>query len=203
MSQSMHGGSAYAQGRQWCSGPMVFKPPAGQSEAMAYETTLTTMPPTGRILLTQAGRRALLAEVEELRAAKRRDIRRRLEDARGYGDAGANDEYLATREDEAIMAARIAALETTLAQASVVEEQARPGVVGIGSVVTVDDVGSGAGARYRLVGSHEARAPGDVSIGSPVGQALLGRRAGDTVAVPLPDGRTRKLRIASVGQSNR
>jgi transcription elongation factor GreA len=64
--------------------------------------------------------------------------------------------------------------------------------------VIVDDAKCGAGARYRLVGSHEAQAPGDVSISSPVGQALLGRRAGETVTVGLPDGRTRTLRIASV-----
>jgi transcription elongation factor GreA len=172
-----------------------------QSEAMADQTTLTTVVAAPvRILLTEAGRGALLAELDDLRAAKRRDIPGRLQDARGYGDAGANDEYLATREDEAIIDARIAAIHSTLAQASVVEEHARPGVVGLGSIVTVDDVRNGAGARYRLVGSHEARAPGDVSIGSPVGQALVGRRSGDTVVVALPDGRTRALRIASIGQ---
>jgi transcription elongation GreA/GreB family factor len=85
----------------------------------------------------------------------------------------------------------------------VIEEHTRPGVVGVGSIVTVDDVGSGAGARYRLVGSHQPRSAGDVSIGSPVGQALLGRRVGDTVVVELPDGRRRELRIASVAPSNR
>jgi transcription elongation factor GreA len=203
MSHVDEGDSARAPGRQWCSGPMGLKTRTRQSEAMAYDTTLTPVPPAARILLTKAGRRTLLADLDDLRAAKRRDIRRRLREARGYGDAGANDEYLATREDEAIIDARIAALETTLAQASVAEEDARPGVVGIGSIVTVDDVDTGAGARYRLVGSHEARAPGDVSIGSPVGQALLGRGSGDTVAVALPDGRTRELGIASVGQPNR
>jgi len=74
----------------------------------------------------------------------------------------------------------------------------RPGVVGIGSVVTVDETDNGAGARYRLVGSHEAQRPGDVSIGSPIGQALVGRRASETVAVSLPDGRVRRLRIVSI-----
>jgi transcription elongation GreA/GreB family factor len=64
--------------------------------------------------------------------------------------------------------------------------------------VIVDDAECGAGARYRMVGSHEAQAPGDVSISSPVGQALLGRRAGETVTVSLPDDRTRRLRIASI-----
>jgi transcription elongation factor GreA len=170
---------------------------------MAQDTTTTTPAIASRILFTAEGLRSRLGELDALRAIKRGDIRRRLRDAHGFGDAGANDEYLAAREDEAVLDARIAALEATLAQASVVEEHARPGVAGIGSIVTVDDADSGAGARYRLVGSHEARAPGDVSIGSPVGQALLGRRSGNTVVVPLPDGRTRKLRIASVGQPNR
>lgn len=170
---------------------------------MSHETTPTPALVAAPILVTEAGLRARVDELEELRQAKRSDIRRRLRDARGYDDRGGNDEYLATREDEAIIDARIAALEATLAQAEVVEERTRPGVVGVGSIVTVDDVGSGAGARYRLVGSHEARSAGDVSIGSPVGQALLGRRVGDTVVVDLPDGRSRELRIASVAASNR
>jgi len=53
-------------------------------------------------------------------------------------------------------------------------------------------------AKHRLVGSHEAEEPGDVSIGSPVGQALLGRRANEGVTVSRPHGRTRRLRIVSV-----
>jgi transcription elongation factor GreA len=166
---------------------------------MAHETRLTA-PRADAILLTEAGLRAREAELEQLRAAKRRDIGRELREARGYGEPAGNDEYLATREDEAIIDARIASLEAMLAQASVVKHGGRPGVVGIGSVVNVDEVASGAGARYRLVGSHEAQGPGDVSIGSPVGRALLGRGAGDTVAVALPDGRARALRIASVAQ---
>jgi transcription elongation factor GreA len=176
---------------------------AGSIRVMSHTTTPTPAPVAAPILLTEAGLRARKDELVELRQAKRSDIGRRLRDAHGYGDRGGNDEYLATREDEAIIDARIAGLEATLAHASVVEEHRRPGVVGLGSIVTVDDVGSGAGARYRLVGSHEARSPGDVSIGSPVGQALLGRRAGDTVVVDLPDGRSRDLRIASVAASNR
>jgi transcription elongation factor GreA len=166
--------------------------------AMAYESTQTRPRPSVGILLTRAGFRAREQELDQLRAAKRDDIGRRLRDARGYGEPAGNDDYLATREDEAIIDARIAALEAMLAQASVVQTGGHPGVVGIGSVVIVDDANSGAGARYRLVGSHEAQAPGDVSISSPVGQALLGRRAGETVTVSLPDGRTRRLRIASI-----
>jgi transcription elongation factor GreA len=171
-----------------------------QAADMADDTTLAAPPAVGAILLTEAGLRAREAELDELRAAKRHDIGRELREARGYGEPAGNDEYLATREDEAILDARIASLEAMLAQASVVEDCGQRGVVGIGSVVRVDEVDCGAGARYRLVGSHEAQAPGDVSIGSPVGRALLGGRAGDSVHIALPNGRTRTLRIASVAQ---
>ena len=177
---------------------MGFASRRGHDGVMAHEPTQTLPSPSVRILLTEVGFRARERELDQLRAAKRDDIGRRLRDARSYGEPGGNDEYLATREDEAIIDARIATLETTLAQASVVEHRARPGVVGIGSVVTVDDTDNGGGARYRLVGSHEAQEPGDVSISSPVGQALQGRRASETVTVSLPDGRTRRLRIVSV-----
>ena len=177
---------------------MGFASRARHDGAMAYESTQTGVRPEVGILLTEVGLRAREEELDQLRAAKRNDIGGRLREARGYGEPGGNDEYLATREDEAIIDARIAALEAMLAKASVVQHRGRPGVVGIGSVVIVDDAECGAGARYRLVGSHEAQAPGDVSISSPVGQALLGRRAGETVTVGLPDGRTRTLRIASV-----
>jgi transcription elongation factor GreA len=166
--------------------------------AMAYESRQTEVRPEVGILLTEVGLRAREEELDQLRAAKRDDIGGRLREARGYGEPGGNDEYLAAREDEAILDARIATLEAMLAQASIVEHRIRPGVVGIGSVVTVDDADNGAGARYRLVGSHEAQEPGDVSISSPVGQALLGRRASETVTVSLPDGRARRLRIVSV-----
>ena len=177
---------------------MGFASRRGHDGVMAHEPTQTLPSPGVPILLTEVGFRARERELDQLRAAKRDDIGRRLRDARGYGEPSGNDEYLATRDDEAIVDARIASLEAMLAQASVVEHRAPPGVVGLGSVVTVDEAATGTGARYRLVGSHEAEAPGDVSIGSPVGQALLGRRANEGVTVSLPHGRTRRLRIVSV-----
>jgi len=161
---------------------MGFASRKGHDDVMAHEPT-QTLPSRGvRILLTEVALRAREQELDQLRGVKR----------------DGNDEYLATREDDAIIDARIATLEAMLAQASVIEHGTRPGVVGIGSVVTVDETDNGAGARYRLVGSHEAQRPGDVSIGSPIGQALVGRRASETVAVSLPDGRVRRLRIVSV-----
>ena len=95
---------------------------------MAYEPRLTA-PHAEAILLTEAGLRAREAELDQLRATKRHDIGRELREARGYGEPAGNDEYLATREDEAIIDARIASLEAMVAQASVVKDGGRPGVV--------------------------------------------------------------------------
>jgi hypothetical protein len=79
--------------------------------ATAYESTQTGVRPEFGMLLTEVGLRAREEELDQLRAAKRDDIGGRLREARGYGEPGGNDEYLATREDEAIIDARIAALE--------------------------------------------------------------------------------------------
>jgi transcription elongation factor GreA len=177
---------------------MGFTSGAGDDGAMPDEPTQTARLPAVRVLLAEAGLRAREQELDRLRVAKRGDIGRRLRDARGFGEPDGNDEHPATREDETIIDARIAAQDAMLARASIVEHRTRPGVVGIGSVVTVDAVDHGGGARHRIVGSREAQAPGDVSVGSPVGQALQGRRAGETVTVNLPDGRTRRLRVVTV-----
>jgi hypothetical protein len=86
----------------------------------------------GRGSADRGGLRAREEELDQLRAAKRDEIGGRLRDARGYGEPGGNDEYLATREDEAIIDARIAALEAMLAKASVVQHGGGPGSSGSG-----------------------------------------------------------------------
>ncbi len=72
-------------------------------------------------------------------------------------------------------------------------------LIGLGSTALVEDAASGRQSRYEIVGWHDGTKAGVVSIASPVGQALLGREAGDDVTVALPDGRVRALRVVSVG----
>jgi transcription elongation factor GreA len=126
-------------------------------ELMALQSAQPRPRPGAGILLTRAGLRAREQELGQLRAAKRDDIGRWLPEPRGYGEPTGNDEYLATRDDEAILDARIAALEAMPAQASIVQHRGQAGVVGIGSLVSVDETNSGAAAHHRLVGSHETR----------------------------------------------
>ena len=153
-----------------------------------------------RVLLTREGKSRLLAELEDLRTTRRAEVAERLRISReeGPGDAGDNTQYLETQRELALLEARIAQIERTLAQAEIVEAQHAPGgVVGLGSCVVVRD-DEGEQETYNLVGAAEANPrQGLISYESPVGRALLERRAGETVSVDTPAG-VRKLTIVSV-----
>ena len=149
--------------------------------------------------------RALAAHKDELarlRARKAGEVAEQLREARSFGSAAGNDELWAIREDEAILDARIARLEEIIARARVAETGTpSPGDAAIGSVVELEEVGTGTTARYRIVAVHDsAPAPGitPVSAASPVGRAIIGQSAGAVVSAELPSGRARELRLVRV-----
>ena len=147
------------------------------------------------LLLTPEGLTALEAELDELRRRKHGEFAERLRDARGAGE----DDYLAIKEEESVLDAHIARLETLLDRAVVLDPGAgTAGLATIGSVVRVVDVETGRDARYRIAGMFDGFGMGMVSAGSPIGRALLGRAAGEEVTAELPDGRVRRLRVAAV-----
>jgi transcription elongation factor GreA len=151
------------------------------------------------VLMTADGFRSLRTRLQDLRAARSKEYSERLRDARQYGEVGANDEYLAILEDEAVIDSQIARLEELLDRARVVDERAaRYGAVGIGCMVAVQDMPTGRVHRYRIVGSLEPGGEGVVTAGSAVGEALLGRERDDVVTVVLPNGRARTLRIVAI-----
>lgn len=152
-----------------------------------------------RVLLTADGKARLLAELEELRTTRRAEVAERLRVSReeGPGDAGDNTQYLETQRELALLEARIATIERTLAQAEVVTKAPAPGEIGLGSNVVVRDEESEE-ETYHLVGSAEANPrAGLISYESPVGHALMGKHAGQVVEVSTPAG-TRQLTIVSV-----
>src|SRR6188472_1698531 len=84
------------------------------------------------------------------------------------------------REEQFVLATRIATLEEILAEAWVIDPaKVEPGVVGIGTAVALRDLDSEQSERYRVVGKHEPLRPGELSAASAVGRALLGRRVGE------------------------
>jgi transcription elongation factor GreA len=151
-------------------------------------------------VLTATGARLIGEEIDRLRAQKEDEFAQRLREAGRAASWGDEDEYHAIKEDEAVLDARIARLEALLRHATVIEDHpdGGDGLIGIGSIAVVEDLSSGRTARYELVGWHDGTRPKTVSAASPVGQALLGRAAGERVVVELPDGRSRELRIVEV-----
>jgi transcription elongation factor GreA len=141
-----------------------------------------------------------MAELDALRTPKRAEVAERLRVSReeGPGDAGDNTQYLETQRELALLESRIATIERTLAQAEIVDSTPSPdGTVGLGSCVVVRD-DEGEEETFNLVGAAEANPRQSlISYESPVGHALMGRHAGDKVAVETPAG-TRTLTVVSV-----
>jgi transcription elongation factor GreA len=156
---------------------------------------MTTHAPT----MTAAGLDQLRSELERLREQTRTHVEQRLRDARPYGEGSNNDEYHDVREEQMVLEARLAALEDTIDRAVVVDaEHARRGTAVIGATVTLEDLGSGQTSRHRLCGAHQSLTPDTISAASPVGQALIGARAGAMATIDLPDGRSRSVRLVAV-----
>jgi transcription elongation factor GreA len=153
----------------------------------------------GAALMTAASREALRRELEQLRITSRLEIAQRLRDARAYGGGVNNDEYHAVREEQMVLEARIGLLEETIARAMVVDPpESDRGAAVIGSSVLIEDLDSGAVSQYRLVSAHQPLRPDTVSAASPMGEALLGTTSGTVVAVDLPNGRRRRVRLVDV-----
>jgi transcription elongation factor GreA len=149
------------------------------------------------VLVTAAARRALERNLARLRV-EQRAIPARLRVAREFGDMANNDEHLAIREEEAVLASRIARLEDILSRATEVHHAPAEESVTIGSTVTVLDVDTQEKLEYVIGSAHGVLSRGTVSALSPVGRALLGRRVGERAAVQLPHFRRRELELSDI-----
>ena len=104
---------------------------------------------TDELPVTAAARRALEEERDRLRGEKLRHFPERLRLAREFGDPADNDEYLAIREEEAVIDARLAQLESILSRTQIVDSADPGDTVAIGSTVTVLDLNSRSAPQLR------------------------------------------------------
>ena len=143
-----------------------------------------------KTVLTVDGLKRLEEELQELKVVRRKDVAGKIKEARAQGDLSENAEYDAAKEEQAEIEARIALLEKMLRNAEVIDEEELDGdTVGVGSTVKVFDIEFDEEVEYTIVGSTEADpVNGLISNESPLGIALLGRKAGDTVTVDAPQG---------------
>lgn len=145
------------------------------------------------VQLTADGKLALEKELTDL-VAQRPHMAEELHDARADGDVRENAPLEAAREAQGQLEARIRELEGTLRRAVVVEEEHGSAAdrAHIGSNVVISNIQTGAKMSYQLVAAAEARAgTGRLSVESPVGRAVLGKRTGDEVQVIAPSGMVR------------
>ena len=152
------------------------------------------------IILTPDGLEKLKEELEHLSTERRREVAARIKEAREFGDISENSEYNDAKDEQAMLETRIAQLEEKLRMASVIEVgEISTDVVQVGSVVHVKDEKTGKSVKYTIVGSAEAKPEENkLSNESPVGRALLGRKRNDIVAVKVPRGPARKLKITKI-----
>ncbi len=152
------------------------------------------------VILTPEGLTNLKEELELLSTAKRREVAERIKEAREFGDISENSEYDDAKNEQAMLEARIAALQEKLRLATVIQaDELSNDVVQVGSVVHVKDEKTGKSAKYTIVGSAEASPQENkLSNESPVGRALLGRKRNETVAVKVPRGPARKLKVTKI-----
>lgn len=145
------------------------------------------------LLVSAEGLKKLEEELEHLKTVKRREVAERIKTAREFGDISENSEYEDAKNEQAFIEGRIQTVEKMLRQARVVDSHDQdPSTVHIGSRVTVLDLEDRVEEEYVIVGSTEADPMKQrISNESPVGKALLGRRAGDVVEVQAPVGRIR------------
>jgi transcription elongation factor GreA len=146
-----------------------------------------------RIVVSKEGLEKLRAELEHLQRVERPEISAAIAQARGLGDLSENAEYHAAKEKQALIEARISKLQHDLVRAEVIDpNQVAQGVVVFGRTVKVRDLGDGAEETYTLVGPHESDFDsGKISVDSPIGRGLLGKKPGDQVEIKVPAGTIR------------
>lgn len=147
--------------------------------------------------LTKARRDAIAVEVAQLKTEGRKAVAERLKQAKDLGDLSENSEYQEAREEQSRLEAHINELEDILRNSAIIKKENGGGTVHIGSVAKVKK-GTHI-ASYTIVGSNEAKPlQGLISNESPIGHALLGKKAGDVVSVNTPNGIV-KYEIIEVG----
>ena len=141
-----------------------------------------------RVQMTRDAYQRMEAEVVQLETESRRELAARIKTAREWGDLKENSEYHDAKQSLALLEAKIAGMRARLLDAEIVEA-ASDGVVGMDSTVTYADAATGATQTFTLVSANDAQpSEGRLSIDSPVGKALRGRRVGDTTTVATPRG---------------
>ena len=143
-----------------------------------------------RIPFTKEGLEKVKQELTRLERVERPDNIRAIEEARSHGDISENAEYHAAKERQSFLEGKINELRGVVGKAEVIEvEKGSSDTIVFGKTVLLYDLQTDQEVSYQLLGPYESEpAKGRISVASPLGQALIGGKAGDEISVKTPGG---------------
>jgi len=142
------------------------------------------------VYLTKERLIELEKELQEMKTSGRKAIAAKIAEARAHGDLSENAEYDAAKEEQGLFELKISKMESILSRARIIDTSKMPSdEVHLLSTVKIKNLKTKKIVEYLLVSPEEADfQEGKVSITSPVGQGLMGKRVGDKIQVKAPAG---------------
>jgi transcription elongation factor GreA len=144
-----------------------------------------------RVPITRKGYEALQEELEYLKKVERPKNIKAIEEARSHGDISENAEFEAAKDRQAFIAGRLNDLEDKLARADIIDPDTMPKDRAVfSSLVTLENIDTGENVEYQLVGPDESNIEqGLISVSSPLGKAIIGKKPGDEIVLQTPGGK--------------
>ena len=144
-----------------------------------------------QVPITKEGYEALKKELAYLKKVERPKNIKAIEEARGHGDLSENAEFEAAKDRQAFIDARLSDLEYKLSRADIIDSRALPNDRAVfASSVVLENIDTGEDVKYQLVGPDEANIDkGRISVHSPLGRAIIGKKPGDEIILQAPGGK--------------
>ena len=144
-----------------------------------------------RVPITKKGYQALRKELDYLKKVERPRNIKSIEEARAHGDITENAEFEAAKDRQAFIEGRLNELTYKLSRADIIDPQKLPKDRALfASSVILENIDTGENVEYQLVGPDEANIEeGRISIASPLGKAVIGKKPGDEISLEAPGGK--------------
>lgn len=143
-----------------------------------------------KFMLTEEGLEKIKNELNELKTVKRKEIAEKIKSAVAFGEIAENAEYRAVKNEQAFVEGRILTLEKIVENSEIIDRTKNDGIyVSPGSEIVVEDIKKKEKINYTLVDYVESDpGSGKISMTSPIGKAILGKKVGDKVKIRVPAG---------------
>jgi transcription elongation factor GreA len=144
-----------------------------------------------RVPVTREGYEGLKKELEKLKKVERPENIKAIEEARAHGDLSENAEFAAAKDRQGFIEGRISELQYKLANADIIEpDKLNKDKAVFGCRVLLENIETGQDVEYQLVGPDESDIEkGRISVSSPLGKAILGKKPGDELILQVPGGK--------------